>query len=51
VIGRPSKGLFPFKIQNASISLVEARYGRTIIGGANDVGHLEPALVTEPGPG
>jgi broad specificity phosphatase PhoE len=51
VIGRPSKGLFPFKIQNASISVVEARYGRTIIGGANDVGHLEPALVTEPGPG
>jgi broad specificity phosphatase PhoE len=51
VIGRPSRGLFPFKIQNASISLIEARYGRMIIAGANDVGHLEPALVTDPGPG
>jgi probable phosphoglycerate mutase len=51
VIGRPSRGLFPFKIQNASISLIEVRQGRMVIGGSNDVGHLEPALVTEPGPG
>jgi 2,3-bisphosphoglycerate-dependent phosphoglycerate mutase len=51
VIGRPSRGLFPFKIQNASISLIDARDGRMVIGGSNDVGHLEPALVTEPGPG
>jgi probable phosphoglycerate mutase len=51
VIGRPSRGLFPFKIQNASISLIEVRQGRVVIGGSNDVGHLEPALVTEPGPG
>ncbi|MGH7760572.1 MAG: histidine phosphatase family protein [Candidatus Dormibacteraceae bacterium] len=51
VIGRPSRGLFPFKIQNASISVIEQRFGRMIIGGSNDVGHLEPALVTEPGPG
>jgi 2,3-bisphosphoglycerate-dependent phosphoglycerate mutase len=51
VIGRPSRGLFPFKIQNASISLIEVRDGRMVIGGSNDVGHLEPALVTEPGPG
>ena len=51
VIGRPSRGLFPFKIQNASISLIEVRNGRMVIGGSNDVGHLEPALVTEPGPG
>jgi broad specificity phosphatase PhoE len=51
VVGRPSKGLFPFKIQNASISVIEVRDGRTIIAGSNDVGHLEPALVTEPGPG
>ena len=51
VIGRPSRGLFPFKIQNASISLIELRQGRMIIGGSNDIGHLEPALVTEPGPG
>jgi probable phosphoglycerate mutase len=51
VIGRPSRGLFPFKIQNASISLIEARDGRLVIAGSNDVGHLEPALVTETGPG
>jgi broad specificity phosphatase PhoE len=51
VIGRPSTGLFPFKIQNASISLIEVRDSRMVIGGSNDVAHLEPALVTEPGPG
>jgi probable phosphoglycerate mutase len=51
VVGRPSHGLFPFKIQNASISVIEKRDGRMIIDGANDIGHLEPALVTEPGPG
>ena len=51
VIGRPSRGLFPFKIQNASISLIELRGGRVVIGGSNDVAHLEPALLTEPGPG
>jgi len=51
VIGRPSRGLFPFKIQNASISVIEARDGRMVIAGSNDVAHLEPALVTEPGPG
>jgi probable phosphoglycerate mutase len=51
VIGRPSKGLFPFKIQNASISVIEVRGGRMVIGGSNDVAHLEPALVSEPGPG
>lgn len=51
VVGRPSRGLFPFKIQNASISVIEKREGRVIIGGVNDTSHLEPALVTEPGPG
>ena len=51
VIGRPSKGLFPFKIQNTSISVVEVRDGRMVIAGSNDIGHLEPALVTETGPG
>ena len=47
---RPSRGIFVFKIQNASISVVERRDGRMVIGGVNDTGHLEPALVTEPGP-
>jgi probable phosphoglycerate mutase len=51
VVGRPSHGLFPFKIQNASISVIEKRDGRMIIDGSNDTAHLEPALVSEPGPG
>ena len=51
VAGRPSQGLFPFKIQNASISVIEHGEGRMVIAGSNDVAHLEPALVTEPGPG
>ncbi|HXJ47686.1 MAG TPA: histidine phosphatase family protein, partial [Candidatus Acidoferrum sp.] len=51
VIGRSSQGLFAFKIQNASISLIERSDGRSVIGGSNDIGHLEPALLTELGPG
>jgi broad specificity phosphatase PhoE len=51
VVGRPSRGLFPFKIQNASISLLEKRNGRMVIGGVNDIAHLESTLVTEVGPG
>ncbi|MDQ2943322.1 MAG: histidine phosphatase family protein [Candidatus Dormibacteraeota bacterium] len=51
IVGRPSRGLFPFKIQNASITVIERRDGTMIIGGVNDTSHLDPALVTEPGPG
>ncbi len=51
IVGRPSRGLFPFKIQNASISLVEKRDARMVIGGVNDIAHHEVALVTEVGPG
>lgn len=51
VVGRASRGLFRFKIQNASISVIERRDGRMIIGGVNDTSHLDPALVTEPGAG
>ena len=51
VVGRASRGLFPFKIQNASISVIEKRDRRLIIGGVNDTSHLDAALVTEPGPG
>lgn len=40
-VGRPSHGLFPFRIQNASISVIERRDGRLIVSGVNDVGHLE----------
>ena len=45
IVGKPSRGLFPFRIQNASISLIERRDGRMVIGGVNDVGHLESAVV------
>jgi broad specificity phosphatase PhoE len=50
IVGRPNRGLFPFRIQNASISLIEKRNGRMVIGGVNDIAHLEGVLVTEPGP-
>ena len=46
IVGKPSHGLFPFRIQNASISVVERRDGRMVISGVNDVGHLEASLVT-----
>ncbi|HUY74231.1 MAG TPA: histidine phosphatase family protein [Candidatus Dormibacteraeota bacterium] len=51
VVGRANRGLFPFKIQNASLSVIERRDGQLVIAGVNDIGHLEPALVVEPGPG
>jgi len=51
VVGRPSRGLFPFKIQNASITLLEKRDGRMLVGGVNDIAHLENAFVMEVGPG
>jgi broad specificity phosphatase PhoE len=51
IVGRASRGLFPFKIQNASISLVERRDARAVIGGVNDIAHLEESLITEVGPG
>jgi broad specificity phosphatase PhoE len=49
VLGRPSRGLFVFRIQNASITVIEKREDRIVIGGVNDTGHLEPARITEPG--
>lgn len=44
VVGKPSHGLFPFRIENASISVIEQRDGRLVISGVNDVGHLEAGL-------
>lgn len=44
IVGKPSRGLFPFRIQNASISLIERRDGRMVIGGVNDIAHLEVGL-------
>jgi len=51
IVRKPSRGLFPFKIQNASITLIEKRDWRSIIGGVNDIAHLEASIVTEVGPG
>jgi 2,3-bisphosphoglycerate-dependent phosphoglycerate mutase len=44
VVGRPSRGLFPFRISNASITVIEKREGRLVIAGVNDVGHLEDTV-------
>jgi 2,3-bisphosphoglycerate-dependent phosphoglycerate mutase len=41
VVGRPGRGIFPFRIQNASMSVIERRDGRLIVSGVNDIGHLE----------
>jgi broad specificity phosphatase PhoE len=41
VLGRPNHGLFPFRIQNASVSVIERRDGRYVVSGVNDIGHLE----------
>ena len=51
IVGKPPQGIFPFKIQNASISLIEQRDGRMVIAGVNDIAHLEAKLITEVGPG
>jgi probable phosphoglycerate mutase len=40
IVGKPSRGLFPFRISNASITVIERRDGRLIIAGVNDVSHL-----------
>jgi broad specificity phosphatase PhoE len=41
VVGRPNHGLFPFRIENASISTIEKRSGRFVVSGVNDTSHLE----------
>ena len=41
VVGRPSKGFFPFRISNTSITVIEKREGRMVVDRVNDVGHLE----------
>ncbi len=41
VVGRPNHGLFPFRIENASISVIEKRNGRFVVSGVNDTSHLE----------
>jgi probable phosphoglycerate mutase len=41
VVGRPGRGIFPFRIQNTSMSVIERRNGRLVVSGVNDIGHLE----------
>jgi len=47
IVGNRSHGLFPFKIQNTSVSVLERRNGRVMISGVNDIAHLEVSVVTE----
>ncbi len=47
IVGNRSHGLFPFKIQNASLSVLERRNGRVMIAGVNDIAHLEATVVTK----
>ncbi|HEX3507752.1 MAG TPA: histidine phosphatase family protein [Candidatus Dormibacteraeota bacterium] len=48
VVGRPGRGIFPFRIQNASVSVLERRNGRVVVSGVNDIGHLEVASEAAP---
>jgi broad specificity phosphatase PhoE len=43
VIGRANHGLFPFRIENASISIIEKRNGRFVVSLVNDTSHLDGA--------
>lgn len=44
VVGRSSHGIFAFRISNASMSVVERRGARMVIGTVNDTSHLEKAV-------
>jgi Fructose-2,6-bisphosphatase len=48
VVGRPGRGIFPFRIQNASVSVLERRNGRVVVSGVNDIGHLEAGSLAIP---
>ncbi|MEA2628743.1 MAG: hypothetical protein QOJ10_1203 [Chloroflexota bacterium] len=48
VVGRPGRGIFPFRIQNTSVSVIEKRNGRLVVSGVNDIGHLEDGSVAMP---
>ena len=41
VLGRSSNGLFPFTIENTSLTLLEGRPGRLVVGRVNDTCHLD----------
>jgi len=40
VLGRGSQGLFPFKIENTSVTVLEGRPGHWVVAGVNDTCHL-----------
>lgn len=44
VVGRSSHGIFAFRISNGSISVIERRHSRLVIGTVNDTSHLETPL-------
>jgi broad specificity phosphatase PhoE len=48
VVGRPGRGIFPFRIQNTSVSILEKRNGRVVVSGVNDIGHLEVGSAATP---
>jgi 2,3-bisphosphoglycerate-dependent phosphoglycerate mutase len=49
VVGRPGRGIFTFRIQNASVSVIEKRNNRLVVSGVNDIGHLEVVSRSEVG--
>ena len=51
IIGQSSRGLFPFRLSNASITLNDKRDGRVVIAGVNDIGHLADGAGPAVGPG
>jgi len=51
IVGKPSRGLFPFRISNASVTVIEKHEGRLIIAGVNDVSHLDGGADRLVGPG
>jgi broad specificity phosphatase PhoE len=48
VVGRPGRGIFPFRIQNTSMSVIEKRNGRLVVSGVNDISHLEAEATEAP---
>jgi broad specificity phosphatase PhoE len=40
VVGRPSRGIFPFLIENCSLTVIQRANGRTVVTSVNDTCHL-----------
>ena len=41
IVGRSSNGFFPFTIDNASLTVLQGRPGRLVVGSVNDTCHLD----------